>query len=123
MSQHMYVLDAGAVDRYADAVSERLELRSKEDGGRLAPPMAVAALCLRGVVTDLAIPGGPLHVGQELEFKSAVAVGQTLACSATVAQNSVRGGWRFLVVQLQAEDQDGRAVLKGKSTIMLPVEE
>ena len=82
--------------------------------------MAVAALSLRGVVEDLAIPGGTLHVGQELEFVRAVPIGSTLECKATVLQNSVRGEWRFFVGQLAVEDKSGHEVMKGKSTLMLP---
>ena len=82
--------------------------------------MAVAALSLRGVVTDLAIPGGTLHAGQELKFIEPVPIGETLDCRATVLQNSVRGSWRFLVVGLEVVKSQGQKVLEGKSTIMLP---
>ena len=47
-------------------------------------------------------------------------MGDTLACRATLLQNSVRGEWRFIVVQLGVEDDEGREVMAGKSTIMLP---
>ena len=76
---------------------------------------------VRGVVNDLAIPGGTLHAGQELEFKAYVTVGDSLTCKATLLQNSVRGEWRFMVVQLGVENGEGREVMAGKSTIMLPV--
>ena len=82
--------------------------------------MVVAALGLRGVVNDLAIAGGTLHAGQELEFSGAVQVGETLQCTATLVQNSVRGEWRFMVVQLDVQDGAGRQVMIGKSTIMVP---
>ncbi len=82
--------------------------------------MAIAALTLRGVLNDLAIPGGAVHAGQELDFKGAVRVGETLVCRATLAQNSVRGAWRFMVVRVQAEDSTGRIVMEGKSTIIVP---
>lgn len=122
VSSQSYLLDGDTVAAYAEAVGDRHELTSKDGLGLLAPPMAVAALSLRGVVNDLAIPGGTLHVGQELEFKRAVAVGETLACDAVLTQNSVRGDWRFLVVRLKVEDGDGHRVMDGKSTIMLPVQ-
>ena len=120
ISDQTYVLDYDAVAQYVDAVGDRSWPSSSDDGEALAPPMAVAALSLRGVVNDLAIPGGTLHAGQELEFGAAVPVGATLACRGTLAQNSVRGGWRFMVVQLEVEDGDGRVVMQGKSTIILP---
>jgi len=121
VSSHTYVLDAHTVSRYVDAVEDRSEPSVGDDGRPLAPPTAVAALSLRGVVNDLAIPGGTLHAGQELEFKAPVPVGETLDCVATLVQNSTRGDWRFMVVRLSVENGKGQRVMEGKSTIMLPV--
>ena len=61
-----------------------------------------------------------MHVGQEFEFTKAVTVGSTLECEATLAQNSVRGGMRIMVVTSTVRDGDGVEVMSGKSTIMLP---
>ena len=120
ISSQTVVLDTATVSRYVEAVEDRSAGPTSELGGSPTPPMAIAALTLRGVLTDLAIPGGAVHAGQELEFKGAVRVGETLACRATLAQNSVRGDWRFMVVRVQAEDSTGRVVMEGKSTIMVP---
>ena len=120
ISNRTYKLDAEAVARYVEAVDDRSGLFTQAVKPPLAPPMAVAALGLRGVVNDLAIPGGTLHAGQELEFRGAVGVGTALDCSATLAQNSVRGEWRFLVVELEVVDDAGLVVMTGKSTIIVP---
>ena len=120
ISSRTVVLDAATVSRYVEAVEDRSAGLTSELGGDPTPPMAIAALTLRGVLTDLAIPGGTVHAGQELEFKGAVRVGETLASRATLAHNSVRGAWRFMVVQVQAVDSTGRTVMEGKSTIMVP---
>ena len=120
ISRQDVVLDAATVSRYVEAVEDRSAGPTSEIAGGPTPPMAIAALTLRGVLTDLAVPGGAVHVGQELDFKGAVRVGETLACRATLAQNSVRGAWRFMVVRVQAEDSAGRIVMEGKSTIMVP---
>jgi acyl dehydratase len=120
VSQRTHTLDTEAVSRYVEAVGDESRNRLDVDGPELAPPMAVAALSLTGVVNDLAIPGGTVHAGQELEFKGSVAVGETLACRATLEHNSVRGEWRFMVVRLEVDDSRGRRVMEGKSTIMLP---
>jgi acyl dehydratase len=120
ISVRTYLLDASFVARYIEAVGDRSRIFSQADDSAAAPPMAVAALSLRGVVEDLAIPGGTLHAGQELEFVRAVQIGETLECRATVRQNSVRGGWRFIVVQMAVEDATGREVMRGKSTLVLP---
>ena len=121
ISKQSHSLDNETVLRYTDAVGDRSNPCLTDDGRNLAPAMAVAALSLRGVLIDLAIPGGTLHAGQELEFMDAVPVGETLDCEATLVQNSVRGNWRFLVVLLQVEDSQSRMVMEGKSTIMVPV--
>jgi len=120
ISDRTHLLDAELVSRYADAVEDRATLHSSVDGRPLVPPMAVAALSLRGVVQDLEIPGGTLHAGQELEFRGAVGVGTALDCSATLVQYSVRGEWRFLVVELEVVDSAGLVVMTGKSTIIVP---
>ena len=121
ISSRTVVLDAATVSRYVEAVEDSSAGPASEIGSGPTPPMAIAALTLRGVLTDLAIPGGTVHAGQELEFKAVVRVGETLACRATLAQNSVRGDWRFMVVRVQAKDSTGRVVMEGKSTIMVPV--
>ena len=98
VSNKTILLDEEKVLQYVHAVSDSSALQN--DGNKIVPAMAVAALSLGGVINDLQIPGGTLHSGQELEFLGAVAVGETLDCKATLAQNSTRGKWRFLVVQL-----------------------
>ena len=120
VSKRTYVLDAATVSRYIDAVADRSRVEIGDEGRDAVPPMAVAAMSLRGVVNDLQIPGGTLHVGQELQFSEAVSEGETVDCSATLVQNSVRGDWRYMVVRLVALDSKGREVMGGKSTIMLP---
>lgn len=123
VSQQVCVLDAATVARYVEAVGDETAAGLALDAGggaRYVPAMAVAAISVRGVVNDLQIPGGTLHLGQEIEFADAVKVGERLTCRATLAQNSVRGGQRILVVALAVQGDGGRAVMTGKSTIMVP---
>lgn len=110
-------MDAETVSRYVQAVGDSSLLDS---GRAYVPPMAIAALGLRGIIADLAIPGGTLHLGQELEFLRAVQVGEALECRASLVQNALRGEWRFMVVQLQVTNGKGQKVMEGKSTITLP---
>ena len=118
ISNYRYTLDAELVSRYLEAVSDKSELYVKE---LLVPPMSIAALSLRGVVVDLDIPGGTVHVGQELEFMEAVLVGDRLDCMATLLQNAIRKEWRFMVVKLEVDNREKRRVMEGKSTILIPV--
>ena len=109
------------VSDYVAAVQDDNPLLCDGDGVQFVPAMAVAALSIRGVVQDLRIPGGTLHAGQEFEFMSTVTVGSSLECAATLVQNSVRGDWRFLVIDCHVADSDQGEVMSGKSTILIPV--
>jgi len=84
------------------------------------PAMAIAAMSVRGVVNDLQIPGGTLHLGQEMQFLEMVSLGETLMCVATIVQNSVRRGQRILVVSLEVVNSLGQKIMSGKSTIAVP---
>lgn len=119
LSNQSLTLDAKAVGDYVAAVSDNSSPVAS-DGTLLVPPMAIAALALSAVINALQIPGGTIHASQELGFGGAVRVGESLDCRATLAQNSVRRGWRFLVVNMEATSKVGTIVMEGKSTIMLP---
>ncbi len=120
VSSKVYELEPALVSDYVDAVQHQNGLLEDAQGRKLVPPMAVAALSIRGAVEDLRIPGGMLHAGQEIRFSRAVTVGTRLNCVATLAQNSVRGDWRFLIVDCRVTEDDSE-VMTGKSTIMIPV--
>ena len=121
ISEQTFRLDAETVESYVHAVDDRSKDWAPQGGDAFAPPMAIAAFGFSGLINDLEIPGGAIHGGQELEFNGAVQVGQTLSCAATILQNSVRRGMRFVVVGMEVVDGSGRQVLTGKSTIILPV--
>ena len=121
ISRHSYQLDETLVSDYVAAVQDQSPLSNGNTEARLVPAMAVAALSIRGVVQDLGIPGGTLHVGQEFQFLSVVSIGESLHCVATLAQNSIRGEWRFLVVDCHVASGDCTDVMTGKSTIMIPL--
>ncbi len=120
ISSQTYVLDAYTVSKYADAVDGQTQLLSAKDGYALVPAMAVAALSFRGVLNGLQLPGGTVHIGQEFEFSKAVIMGETLVCNAKLLQNSVRRGFRFMVVHLEVNDDAGQRVMEGRSTITVP---
>ena len=121
VSRRSYVLDGEIIADYMAAVQDQSAMLDSNEGKQLVPHMSIAALTVGGVVQDLQIPGGSLHVGQELDFLRAVPLGETLVCEATLKQNSVRGGWRFMVLESEVQDSEGRRVMAGKSTVILPV--
>jgi acyl dehydratase len=116
VSRQVCLLDDATISAYVAAVDDGSPLA----GSEFVTPMAVAALSVRGVVNDLRIPGGTLHLGQEIEFTDAVRVGETITCAAELSQNSLRGASRILVVGLSVTTGNGRTVMTGKSTIAVP---
>ena len=124
VSERSYHLDPSTVETYLRAIGEAppTDSSDNERQGQVAPPMSVAALGLRGVIQDLKIPEGTLHTAQEVEFRRAIDVGTLLHCQATLSQNSVRGGRRFIVVNLEVEDTNHNIVLTGKSTLVMPLQ-
>ncbi len=120
VSKRLHTITEETLSIYLDAVQDQTEILQDHDGNITTPPMAVAAISLKGVIEDLKIPGGTLHVSQETSNINTVAVGAELTCEANVITNSVRGAWRFLTVELKVTADNKALVLSGKSTIMLP---
>ena len=119
-SLHSFYLNADYVADYMDSVSDSFVSLTETDSTGFAPPMALAALSLKGVIHDLEITPGTLHTGQDMEFKRPVRIGESLKCTASVVKNSFRGGSRFLAIQFSVEDSEHRQVMVGKSMLMLP---
>ena len=110
-------LDSAVVGEYLAAVEERSALYQETD---LVPPTAVAALGVRAILEQLAIPSGTLHLSQELSMHRAVTSGHEVTCRAHVAQSGQRQGWQFVVVEFSVSDGGGRAVLDGRTTLLVP---
>jgi len=111
-------VDGRTVSKYVGAVGDATA-QPGGPGEAKAPPMAVAALGLRGVLEDLGIPSGALHAGQELSFSGPVDVEASLRCRATVARNSVRRGSRFVDINISVRDEEDREVMSGTTTLIM----
>lgn len=96
-----FVLDADEVRAYRDAVGDTSPLYERCPS--LVPPMAVAALALRHMLSVLELPPGAVHAGQELTFQRPVELGQELVCRAQVSQAAQRRQWRTVMVEFQME--------------------
>ena len=125
VSRETLVMDNETVASYVCAVRDDsfgTPIMQDDQGEKsYVPAMAIAAMSVRGVVNDLQIPGGTLHLGQEVRFLEAVRSGETLTCVAMLLQNSIRRGQRILVVSLEVVNDLGQKVMSGKSTIAVPV--
>ena len=116
VSKRSYVIDEKIVNDYLLSTQDT---NSKKLTSSI-PSMIIAALGLRGVVNDLKIPGGTLHVGQEINFTSSVSIGETLQCEAHLISNTVRKDWRFISVGIKVRNKNNTLIMEGKSSIMLP---
>ena len=120
ISDRTFPLGLEGVERYTSAVRDESGVFDPMDELPTVPPMAVATFALRGVLDDLGIPEGTLHVGQEMAFLGAVCADEELNCKATIAQNAVKTGFRLLAVGMEVRDRNDRQVMTAKSTILVP---
>lgn len=98
--------------RYAEAV---------ESEAPALPPLAVAAFALRRLLETMELPPGSLHASQDVEFMGAVGAGAPLEMRAEVVQRSERAGFVAAVIEFIVAD-GSRTVLRGRSTVLAPVE-
>ncbi len=120
ISDRRFPLGLDGVGKYAAAVRDESGVFDPADESPTVPPMAVATFALRGVLDDLGIPEGTIHVGQEMAFLGAVATGEELNCKAVISQNGVKTGYRLLAVGMDVRDLNDRQVMTAKSTILVP---
>jgi len=115
LAEEELVVSQEAADAYQTAVGEAMAPYHK---GRVVPPLAVAALAMGTAMRSLALPAGAVHTAQELAFMGAVTPGVPIRCATAVAQNNVRRGLRFLVVQLSVTQKD-QVVLEGRTSLAI----
>jgi len=116
-----FTLEEADVARYLEAVEDAaLPSLCRAEGQAWAPPMAVAALALRGLMEAMGLPPGAIHGSQEFEFRRPVVVGERLASRAWLAHRSQRSGWLVLAVEMEATDEAGQAVLAGRASVLIP---
>ena len=120
ISKESFIIGKDQINDYLKALDDSSEDRLLNLYTRFIPPMCIAALSLRGVIIKLEIPGGTIHTAQEIEFKNSATVGEKLYCKANLILNSIRGDWRFLTIKINVTDQNGKDIMLGKSSIMLP---
>ena len=113
----IYRLEQETVGLYIKAVGSGGQLFRD---GKLVPPMAIAAYAMTSLAQNMVLAEGTIHTQQELEFKKAVLVGETVTCRAKVSRNLARGKFHFLNIDLDVRDSHGRPVMAGKTGFILP---
>ena len=112
-----YRLDSTTIATYIKAVEETSSLYQDTE---LVPPMAVAAFAMAALSERISLPGGTIHVSQELEFLDTVNVNDTITCRSKVSRKQVRGKMQILSVDLDVSAQNQKAVLAGRTSFILP---
>ena len=109
------------------AISEDLVFRYLEAVGtsrsiclelNLAPPLALSAWTLGGIIGRLSLPPGSIHSRQEIETHRAVEFGETLLATAYPGAAIQRAGLTMLTVGYSLAGGDGQPVHTGKSTVL-----
>ncbi len=116
-------LDAETVARYLAATGDDNDVYWRDGALYVVPPLAVAALSLRGMAESLALEPGSLHTGQELRFRRPVRVGERLTAQARVAASSKRRGMAILVVDVAVDDDMGEQAISGRMNLLVPAAE
>ena len=80
ISDRTFPVGLDGVEKYTAAVRDESGVFNPTSESPTVPPMAVATFALRGVLDDLGIPEGTLHVGQEMAFLGAVRADEELSC-------------------------------------------
>lgn len=105
------------VHRYVQAVQESNDMFQEGD---LVPPAALGAYALGIILQEVDLPAGTVHAAQDMSFSGPVDKRETIVFRARVAQNSVRGGWRFLAIDFTGADSRDKQVIEGRSTVLVP---
>jgi len=113
-------LGADDVRRYLEAVEDHSSAYGRgPEGPAWVPPLAVAALALRAILTQVELPAGALHASQEVEFRRPVPVGVSLHSRARVAQRSEMRGAVVSVIEFDVgEDGSATPAVVGRATVI-----
>lgn len=82
--------------------------------------MAVAAYAMTAISDSVILPPGVIHTHGEIEFRGKVNVGDTISCYGKVSHQLDRGDVHLLTIDFSICNQNGREVLKGKTSFVLP---
>jgi 3-hydroxybutyryl-CoA dehydratase len=115
-------LDGETVARYLAATGDDNNIYWHNGAPSVVPPLAVAALSLRGMAENLALEPGALHTGQELTFRRPIMVGERLTTQARVGGSSKRRGMAVLAIDVTVIDDMGEEALSGRMNLLVPSE-
>ncbi len=115
-----WTLDADSRQAYLEAVGDELPIYGDLN---TAPPLALAAQALGRMLDLLSLPGGTIHASQEIRCLKPAALGETVACVGRLSRPIQRGEWRFITVDFTVTGHEKRELIRGKTTVLVPVRE
>jgi hypothetical protein len=84
-----------------------------------APPLAVGALLLAGLMDEVPLPAGAVHIGQDFEFIHPIPLDAEVEVRMVIAQQSVRQGANVVVFGSELTSA-GRVVMRGRTMVTAP---
>ena len=117
ISSASYTFSAEDVEAYLAATGDDGALT--RDANTI-PPMAVAALSMGAINDDISFPDGAVHVSQQMEFRGAVKVGESVVCTSTVLARRRRGSFNMLTLGIEVKNDMGAVLYYGRTTVLLP---
>ena len=113
----VFDVDAERLRGYTAAVADAVPFYESEG---LAPPLALVAFSLGGLLEQVSLPAGSLHVNESMESHRAVRLGERLECRFVLAQRSQRAGWIVSVIDVQIGN-DMAPALTARATLLSPL--
>lgn len=118
-AQRVHV-DPERVRQYLAAVGSESPLHQGDC--YVAPSLAIAAWVLGGLIEEIGLPSGSVHVSQEFSFMETAPLDSTLDATAEVVQATSRAGMDVIVFEIHAV-HEGRSILSGRSMLLMPAED
>ncbi len=112
-----FQLDPSMITAYIGAVGEDDKLFRETDA---VPPMAIAALALTSLMEAALFPEGTIHASQGFDFIDTASTKDTLTRHARITSRRDRGRLRMMTISLSVHDHNGKPVLKGETSLLLP---
>lgn len=105
-----------SVLRYIRAVGDTPDLYLQS---RLAPPIALAAWSLGGMLEHLDLPPGAIHSLQEMETVRGIQFGESITAFARLGPPRRRGDMEFITAFYTLKADGGEEVMRGKTTVLV----
>ncbi len=113
-----HTLEPQMVAAYLRAVVGVAEAESgRAAAGSAMPPVALAALAMRSLMSHLTLSQSSVHLSQDLEFLKPVLVGETITSRATVGRKQERAGLKMITFELAVFDAAGDKVMTGRMLV------